>query len=43
MDLTNPNYEDVIDRMLTLKNTLKKNLEGFTYQPELNKWYEIFK
>ncbi len=43
VDLDNPNYDDVINRMLTSKDTLKKNLEGFTYIPEIEKWKEIFK
>lgn len=43
VDLDNPNYEEVVDKMLTLKETLQKNLEGFTYLPEIDKWQSIFK
>ena len=43
LDLNNPNYDEAIDKMLSLKNELRNNLNGFRYVAEIDKWNEILK
>ena len=42
MDLDNPDYDGVIDKMLKLNSVLRNNLKGFKYLPEIDKWKGIF-
>lgn len=43
VDLDETNYENIVKRMLNEKEKLKENLKDFKYEPELDKWIEIFK
>lgn len=42
VDLNENNYDLVVDKMVTLKNTLKENISTFKYKNEIDKWIELF-
>ncbi len=41
--LENANYDEVVDKMVALKDTLKNNMQDFKYCNEVEKWLEILK
>ena len=42
VDLNETDYNKVIKRMINEHDKLKENLKDFEYNPELNKWKEVF-
>ena len=43
VDLDETDYNKVIKRMINEHDKLRDNLKDFKYEPELDKWREIFK
>ncbi len=42
VDLNVTNYDEVVNRMINLKEKLKNNLKSFKYTNEIDKWLKIF-